>query len=85
MPLGTGHSDFTVTALNSAIDPALCGSLNVVALYESSPVADSAVLTYDDASNLFTANTNDRTLIGNTKEYSLKATFADYPVTPTAV
>ena len=53
--------------------------MNVEAKYHDTAVADSGVLSYDSDTKLFTANSDERDLIGRTREYSLEATLTDYP------
>ena len=79
------HADFTVTVKNADFDWTQCGDLTVVATYEGNDLPlPGSPLTYEDSTdNTFIFESDDQDLIGRTKDYGLKASFADYPSSTT--
>lgn len=72
------HSDFVVQT--TPVSHSLCGALTVNALYEGGPIdEDDMPLAYTSGSNEFVIDSDDVTLVGQTKTYTLEATFTNYP------
>ena len=76
------HADFMIVSKNPDFDPAQCGDVKVTAYYDGTPV-NGNVLSYNSNTNTFTINTNDDSLVGQTKRYALEAEFVDYPADST--
>ena len=72
----TAHEDYMVVT-----DPAehgLCGEVVSLGYYDDS-LANGDPLTYDATNQQFTADSDDTTLNGLTKDYSVRSELADYP------
>lgn len=75
------HDDFIVDVKNAGFDWTQCGDLTIGATYEGAdlPFANSPLTYETSADNTFIFESEDQNLIGRTKNYGLKASFADYP------
>ena len=60
------------------VDHDLCGAITCVDLYQGSPNDDS-VISWNQGTLVWTVDTNDRTLIGKSRTFSLVCEFASYP------
>ena len=72
------HADFTIQVKNPSFDPAQCGELTITPKYEGVALTGSEILKYAPLVNRFSIETDDYSLNGSTKKYSLQAEFADY-------
>ena len=70
------HDSFTIVTV--PITHTLCGDIAYKGQYRDSDV-DGDPLAYDASTRIFTADSEDRDLIGNTFDYSVVATLATYP------
>ena len=59
-------------------DPYLCGDLEYSVRYDGKPITDTTVMGYLPDTNQFTADTEDGSLIGETKTYTIDVTFKDF-------
>jgi len=70
------HSAFTISTFPTP--HTLCGDIAYSATFDGTPV-DGDPLAYDSATRKFTANSDDQSLIGSTKTYTVSAKFATWP------
>ena len=88
--MGTGEFDYPYPGKDiyevstTPITHELCGELTYTVKYENDVVGTlndpTDVLSYDPVSQDFTVDTDDQALIGLTKNYSVDAEFATYPL-----
>ena len=80
------HPEFTVQTQPLA-DHTLCGELEYTPFFgdDQQPMINdgSEPLTYDPSTRVFTAYTNDDSLVGDIEDYGVVATFKNYPPGPT--
>lgn len=71
------HANFVVVT-SPVVNHQLCGDLDIQATYNNAPV-DGTVLSYDPSGNQFSVNSDNSSLIGQTRPYALIAQFVNYP------
>ena len=81
-PVIPTHFDFTTTTRPRSQQHDLCGAIKVTPLYEGQPINNldpSTPVTYNEAQNQFTVETDDSAFEETTKKYGLRAEFEKYP------
>jgi len=79
------HAAFQL--VTTPISHSLCGGITVTAKYDNNVITTGEpVLSYDASTRTFTADSDDATLIGGTKSFSITAQLTNYPTAtnPTA-